>query len=507
MLQFMRSFQGTSAPDDILEGIALGDIGAICLFAYTNVRSPEQLRRLTDQLHQTALDYGHLPPLIGIDQEGGQLMAITTGATELPGNMALGATRSPELARLAGKVIARELLAMGINFNFAPVLDVNVNPANPAIGIRSFGDDPALVGELGAAMIAGMQAEGVIATAKHFPGHGDTEGDSHYEAPVVHHNLEQIEEIDLYPFQQAIQAGVQSIMTSHILYPALDNENPATLSPAILKALLREKMGFNGMIVSDAMDMHAVSRLGSEVSLSQALDAGNDLITLGHITDQAYWAAHFKHKISSASVQRIQTLRKGLHRHLPPVSSVGSLEHKVIAQHIADASITQLRDRQMLLPLRLKSEQSIAVITVKPQDLTPADTSSRVQIRLANAVQKRHANTQAYELTYQASRTEIADILNATAEADVVIVGTISSGSDPSQGELVRAIHDRGQDLIVGALRIPYDIMDFPMISTYLCAYGIRDLSTEALTRVIFGEIRAQGILPCHIPDIEVEAN
>src|SRR5688572_17576366 len=179
MEQVMFSFHGLTPPSEILEAVRAGRAGAFCLFAHKNVESPAQVRRLCEALHQAAREGNQPPPIIGIDQEGGQLIAITMGATELPGNMALGATRSPELARKAGYVLGRELLAMGINMNFAPSLDVNTHPDNPVIGIRSFSDDSHLVAELGAALIEGMQAQGVMASAKHFPGHGATATDSH----------------------------------------------------------------------------------------------------------------------------------------------------------------------------------------------------------------------------------------------------------------------------------------------------------------------------------------
>ncbi|CAG1773069.1 partial Beta-hexosaminidase A, partial [uncultured bacterium] len=188
MIQLMHSFRGTTLPEAVREAVRRGEIAAFCLFNF-NVVSPAQLRELTLALYAAAAEGGLPPPIIGMDQEGGQLIAVSEGTTELPGNMALGATRSPELAEQAGRVLGRELLAMGVNMNFAPSLDINNNPANPAIGIRSFGDDPNLVSVLGRALIRGIQAEGVIATAKHFPGMGDIESDSHFALPVVPHSL------------------------------------------------------------------------------------------------------------------------------------------------------------------------------------------------------------------------------------------------------------------------------------------------------------------------------
>ncbi len=499
MKQLMVSFKGYTAPPEILTAVQRGDIATFCLFTYQNVESPAQLRELNMSLRKAAQVGGQPPPLIGIDQEGGQLIAIAGGATELPGNMALGAARSPELAEKAGRVLGRELLAMGVNLNFAPSLDVNINPDNPVVGIRSFGDDPALVAELGIAQIRGMQAEGVIATAKHFPGHGDTGVDSHHEAPIVDHSINRMRSIELLPFQSAIEAGVTAVMTSHILFTAVDDQKPATLSSKILEGLLRQQMGFEGLIISDAMDMYAVARYGWQESVQAALEAGNDLVLLGHLPNQLELNRLLSQWHRPASDARIFQARQSSPAELPPLSVVGCAEHQAIAQEIADRSITLVRDNGVL-PLRLSPDDQITVVTIRPSDLTPADTSSQVAMTLGAALQKRHPNVTIFEISYHASENELAGILEATREADILIIGTINAEQDAHQGHLVRAIWERGQRPIVIAMRTPYDLASFPMIETYLCAYGIREVTTEAIAKVLFGEIGATGILPCAIP-------
>ncbi|HRL13531.1 MAG TPA: glycoside hydrolase family 3 protein, partial [Aggregatilineales bacterium] len=280
----MYSFRGSLPPPEFVAAVRSGEAAAFCLFNY-NAGTPQAVRALTEPLYAAARD-GHLPPpILGIDQEGGQLMAVTGGATELPGNMALGATRSARLAVDAGRVLGRELLALGVNMNFAPSLDVNNNPANPVIGIRSFGESPALVAELGIAVMRGIESEGVIATLKHFPGHGDVQGDTHHVAPVVKHPRAYLENVEFYPFREAIDAGARAVMSSHLIFEAVDADNPATLSPAVMTGLLRGEMGFSGLTLTDAMDMYAVARFGTP-GIRQALDAGNDLVLLGHIPDQ-----------------------------------------------------------------------------------------------------------------------------------------------------------------------------------------------------------------------------
>ena len=499
----MHSFEGYNAPEEVLKGVRRGEIAAVCLFANKNVASPQQVRELTLSLRQAAQEGGFLPPLIGIDQEGGQLIAIEGGATELPGNMALGATRSASLAEQAGRVTARELLAMGLNLNFAPSLDVNVNPANPVIGIRSFGDSPILVGELGTAFIRGMQNEGVLATAKHFPGHGDTEGDTHYGLPVVAHTRERMEEIELAPFRAAIRAEVGAIMTAHVLFPVLDDQNAATMSKTVLDGFLRHTLGFRGLIITDAMDMWAVAQFGAVPSITQALTAGADLVLLGHLPDQIALHKNLASLARPEALARIVAARRQATTELPPLSVVGCVEHQAIAQEIADRSITVVR-RDNQWPLDLDQDDLVAVITPTPLDLTPADTSSHVNIVLADSIRRRHARTEAFELSPQASDAEVAAILEGIKPARVVIVGTINAVQNSAQAALVQALEERGPSPLVVALRTPYDLMAFPMVTNYLCAYGIRPVTMEAIARVLFGEIEPTGILPCAIPGLTV---
>lgn len=500
MAQLMHSFRGLEPPPEILDGVRRGDIASFCLFAY-NFDSLEQFRRLTTRLSDAAREGGLPPPILGIDQEGGQLIPIRDGATLLPGNMALGATRSPELARQAGRVLARELLAVGCNLNFAPVLDLNSNPDNLAVGIRAFGDRPADVAAMGCALIDGMQAEGVLATAKHFPGHGDTSVDSHFAVPTITRTLPELEAADLSPFAEAVRSGVGAVMTGHILVPALDAENVATVSPRILGDVLRRRMGFDGLILSDAMDMHAVNRLGMRESVRAALRAGVDLVLLAHLPEQIQMTTEMMAEENAAARARIARARQGVPHVLPALDVIGCDEHQAVAQAIADAAITRVRDDGQL-PLRPSEDDEIAVITVRQVNLTPADTSAGEHIALADAIRARHPRTTAYEIGYRASSSDITDVLDAVVDADRVVVGTICADQDLGQAALVRELHQRGQRPIVVALRTPYDLRAFPEIETYLCAYSARPAATEAVARVLFGEIEARGVLPCTLPGL-----
>ena len=492
----MVSFRGRHAPDWVLDGVHRGDIASFCICAH-NIASPSQLRELALSLRDAARDGGRPPPLVGIDQEGGQLMAVTGGATELPGNMALGATRNPRLAERAGRVLGRELLAMGCSMDFAPVLDLAVHPENPVIGIRAFGDEPALVAELGASMIRGMQTAGVVATAKHFPGHGDTLVDSHHAVPQIRRTREQLDAVELAPFRAAIAAGVGAVMTAHAIYPSLDDV-PATLSPRILGRLLRDELAFDGLVVTDAMDMSAVGHLSPERRSAAALAAGNDLVLLGHLQDQAKLIAALRPRYAPHALARIERARRALPVERPSLDLVGCAEHRALAQEIADAAVTAVRAAR--LPLRPAVDDTIAVVTVEAGDLTPADTSSRAHVRFAEQVTARHPRTLALNLPYRAPQAEIASLVAAVADAASVVVGTIDAANDPSQAAFLAALRNAGHAPIVVALRTPFDLMAAPWLETYLCAYGLRAPNTEAAVRVLFGEIEARGMLPCALP-------
>jgi beta-N-acetylhexosaminidase len=248
-------FRGTEVPYDLARLLAQGRVGGVVLFS-RNIESPEQLRELCDSLHQAAPP--ELPPLIAIDQEGGRVQRLRAPWTEWPPMRRLGDRDEPEATRAFADALARELADLRIHLDFAPVVDVDTNPQNPVIGDRSFGREPARVIRHARAVIEGLQAGGVAACAKHFPGHGDTDTDSHLRLPRVRHDLHRLREVELAPFAAAVEAGVASIMTAHVVFEAIDRRRPATLSPEVM-ALLREELRYDGVVFSDDLEMKAIA--------------------------------------------------------------------------------------------------------------------------------------------------------------------------------------------------------------------------------------------------------
>jgi beta-N-acetylhexosaminidase len=277
--RFMVGFDGHTASPDVKRMIRDYGVGHVILFK-RNVDGPEQVAELVRELQEVARDAGHaLPLLVAVDQEGGRVARLREPWTVWPPMRAVGRTGSEDIARKVGAALAAELSACGIRYDFAPDVDVDTNPKNPIIGDRSFGDDPDLVGRLGAAMIRGLQEGGVAACAKHFPGHGDTDVDSHLELPAVDHPRSRLEEVELPPFRKAIEAGVASIMTAHVVVRSLDDAVPATLSRRVIDGLLRKEMKYDGMIVSDDLEMKAIAKhWGVGPGAVAAAKAGCDLL-------------------------------------------------------------------------------------------------------------------------------------------------------------------------------------------------------------------------------------
>lgn len=292
---FQVGFHSKKVDEKIKDLIKNYHVGGVIYFS-RNVENLEQVELLSKNLQNLALNSAAgIPLFISVDQEGGSIRRIKD-LTYYPANAVFGAAGEEKLIKKAAAVTAKELKNIGINVNLAPVLDVNNNPNNTVIGERSFGSDPDLVAKMGAAYIEGLQSQGLIATAKHFPGHGDTRLDSHFDLPVIDHDKSRLEQIELYPFKKAIEVGVKSIMTTHIYFPAIEKEPgiPASLSKSVLSDLLRKELKFKGIIITDCMEMGAITNSFGTVEASlRAIKAGADIVLISHSYDQQKKAIEF----------------------------------------------------------------------------------------------------------------------------------------------------------------------------------------------------------------------
>jgi beta-N-acetylhexosaminidase len=350
--RFLVGFEGQAASPDVKALIREFGVGGIVLFA-RNVADPTQLAELVRELQGLARDAGHERPLlVAVDQEGGRVARLREPWTVWPPARAVGRTESVELARRVGQAIGEELAACGIRYDFAPCVDVDTNPKNPVIGDRSFGPDPELVGRLGVATIEGLQASGVAAAAKHFPGHGDTELDSHHDLPAVDHSRSRLEDVELRPFRAAVAAGVASVMTSHIVVRELDDARPATLSHAVITGLLRGELGYDGVVVTDDLEMKAVAAryTPGEIAVGAA-KAGCDLLEFCKTADvqvpaiealvRACESGEIPFKEAEAAEARVQAFKDrflaGYRDPEPRLARevAGSAAHRALAEQVA----------------------------------------------------------------------------------------------------------------------------------------------------------------------------
>ena len=523
-VRFLRSFDGLEPSAEILAAISERHASGVTLFRARNVSTPEQVRRLCAAL-QAARPAVDPPLVIGLDQEGGQLQAVGDGATAWPGNLALGATGSEELACKAGRAIGAEVAALGGTLVYAPVCDVLQRSSATPLGTRPFGDDPQQVSRLAAAMTAGLQEAGIAATLKHFPGHGSAAADSHKALPVVGHDLAELHECELPPFVAGISAGVRAVLPGHLAVPALTGgvEIPATISRAILEGLLRDELGFRGVTVSDALDMAGAAHGGGlGGTVGAAADAGMDLLLLNHPADveeaafeslrEAFESGAVDPTRAEAAHHRIMALRSQLAGIVQPsIDVVGCAEHRALAREIAEASVTLVRDPAGLVPLNVTADGHVAVVAPAPVDLTPAETSSYLQIGLARALRERGLAVDEFTMPLDPTPADIAALEAATAGHAITLVCTFDAVSFPGQASLVSRLADAGAGAVVAtgpggarrvvavALRSPYDVALFPAAVASICTYGIQPPQIEALTDALLGRILFAGRLPVRL--------
>ncbi|KGN40661.1 glycoside hydrolase family 3 protein [Knoellia aerolata] len=504
---------GVATPAEVVQKYHLG---GVIYFAWTDsVKNPQQIAGLSNGLQQAALAQDSkvdIPLGISIDQEQGVVTRIGPPATQFPGSMALGAGRSAEDARTAAAITGKELRAMGVNTNFAPVADVNVNPLNPVIGTRSFSSDPALAADLVAAQVAGYQEDGrVSASAKHFPGHGDTATDSHVAFPVITHTREQWEQLDAPPFKAAIAQGIDMIMTAHLAFPALDDSgNPATLSKPILTDLLRGELGYQGVIVTDALEMQGVRELYGDAEVAvRALEAGVDQLLMTPAMDEAYaavLAAVESGRISAADldakVRRVLELkvRRGIvdDPMVDPAATgslVGTADHLSTADAVTNRTSTLVANDDGVLPMAVGGKK----VLVTGYGVTTTQI-------LADGLTASGATTTVHQTGTSPTDAQVASAVAAAQGKDAVVVTTMKAWDTTTtdkragQQKLVKALQDIGIPVVVVATRDPYDIAYLPGTATYLATYSYSPVAIRAAARVITGQVAPTGKLPVDIP-------
>ncbi len=518
----MVGFSGQSVADspELTSLIGTYHVGGVVLLE-ANAHDPQQLSALTHGLQSLATSTGAcIPVFTAINHEGGTVVRITEGATGFPGNMAVAATGRTEYAYVSAALAAQELRAMGINMNLAPVLDVNDNPYNPVIGARSFGADPALVVELGRLAVRGSQENGVIAVAKHFPGHGSVSADSHELLPRLDAPLEKLWQRELPPFQAAIQEHVGGIMTAHLNVPALDaSGRPATLSRKVLTDLLRQQMGYDGLIMTDSLGMGAISaNRGQAQAAVEAVQAGADVVLStspmsAHIAIiQQLADAVRQGKLSAEridqSVLRILRFKYayGLFEPSAPFDAqrVGTPGHQAVANEIARQAVTLMRNDARQIPL---PPPPARLLVISPNTLPPAASSKGTLFGELLRGQGYRVTELVLNLDSPLNRTQV--YASATAQAsthDLIIFGEWElikryvNSNDTWQERLIADLGKSGCPLIVVAWHNPAAILRCPQVSTFLTAYDNTRAQVAAVVAVLVGSQLPAGHLPMPLP-------
>ena len=488
-------FQGTSLSGELRDFLTENSFGGVILFS-RNIISFDQWNTLTTSLQELQRSRNKLPYLIAIDEEGGTVSRMPDDSATLPGARALSQTGDPHLASTCGSVVGNTLRAMGCNLNLAPVLDVNVNPMNPGIGIRSFGDDPHRVSTYATAFYRGMKDAGILACAKHFPGKGDILRDSHKTLPNCSCTKDQIEDIHLPPFISTIREHIPCVMTSHAKYPSIDPDNPGTLSKTILNEILRKKLKFTGLILSDDLEMGAMRECGSIGETAyRAIMAGCDMLLICHSKQQIEEAQEYlRDKVGTDTAfqkrckdayDRIQNIKTNLL--WPKKISKFDLPIHATAHAVAKKAITQLRDISNLLPVtRIKSGKPILLCGSQFRSAVEVEIIGRAPFDIQDL--HRHLAQKLKDirlLSWNLSPEQ--SVVNTIKAHDfdqysLIIVCTNNAGLFAPQKDIIEHIIHNAHDItIVVAVKNPEDIDLFPKASTAIATYGYNRVNIESL--------------------------
>jgi beta-N-acetylhexosaminidase len=506
----MLAFEGTEVPDWLRTRLVESPPAGVTLFREWNMTSPEQVAELTAELQEA--NRSPLPLLIAVDQEGGQLLGLP-GSTPFAGNMALGAAADLDLARAVANRMGQELAGVGINVNYAPVADVASRPDNPSLGIRSFGDAPTVVADMTRAMIEGFHQGGVAATAKHFPGKGEAKVDPHYELPLLDLDRDRLDSVELPAFRSAFEAGTDLLMMGHYVVPSITGsiDLPISASEQGINGFVRAEMGYQGLVITDALDMGALDQGPAQVvEVIAMLRGGTDLLLCMPdlaLQDRVRVAVErgasrglIPAQTLSVSRLRIDQLRRSLRVRPSRPELVGNPEHLGLAKSLAMRSITVVRNDDGLLPLPPGSAGRVLSLEPQPTNVTPADTSALYPPLLATSLRSHHREVTEVVYPHNPRRSDIDGIMAMADDHDLIVVGTVAATR--GQLDLVNALLGGTRRVITISLRTPYDLAGYPSAATHVCTYGTHAPTMSALADTLFTGNRQSGALPVAIPGL-----
>lgn len=496
-------FEGYMAPDYILEWLANGQISGVILFE-RNIESPEQVAAMTRQIHEAA----KYPALVAIDQEGGYVARLRKKFTESPGAMALAAGNDSAMTKQMSQILGAEMRELGINWDYAPVVDILHNIHNPTLGVRSFSSDAAWVSKMGVAAIEGFQAGGTAACAKHFPGLGNTATDTHLALPALDTAADSLREVDLEPYRAAIEAGVASIMLTHTIYTDVDPDLPATLSAVIAQDWLRGELGFTGVTTTDCMEMQAITdNYGSGESAVLAALAGIDLILVSHTRDrqqasydallEAAQSGRISDEHIDAAVTRITALKEQFAIQPEGISAenIFSEARQAVALQAARAGVVSLKTDEALLPLQGLTDKTVALVEF-------------ASYRDSNVIEQKEATGLAQYLLNEVPNLKAAAIRGAVPDdelqratelaqaADVLVLATRNANFIERQLEAAKQLAQLADSVILLCLRNPFEAADLsPYANVILCSCGDGTPSIQAVAEALLGSFESNGTL------------
>ncbi|MCQ2410268.1 MAG: glycoside hydrolase family 3 protein [Elusimicrobiaceae bacterium] len=507
--QTLVPFVDVDSADMLRPVIESGRVGGV-LIQWGNY-SFKQTEELIRKLQGWAAKSPHkIPLLISIDYEGGTVHTpITLGFDYLPTNMMFAAANDEESAAAIAYLAGLELKRVGIHINFSPVLDVNLTPRNPIIGVRSFGSDAPTVARMGASLIHGFQAAGILSVVKHFPGHGDTTQDSHYSVPVVKTSYKQMEQIHLKPFAKAISQGVDGIMTGHVLYPALDNKNIATFSKPILQDLLRDKMGFNGLLVTDSLDMKSATNYCTIAGCAvRALESGEDMILLGRYIKPVSVVSQITEEVKNKKLEdRVeQAARKifaikeklGLLSSNQPAVPPAYKAYQAELAKISDKAVTLVRNRKNLIPFTTTESQPPTVCAVF---FAPARFADQL-IDFSKPFLEKGWHVRSYNAALTPRKKDSERAAACAQGADLLVVTSLqwADKTNINQKNAISGLISENKNVVFISTMSPYDISNYTEADTVLATYGLNRYVLQAAAKIILGELQPQGKLPVAIP-------
>lgn len=497
-------FRGTQVTGELEELIREYKVGNIILFK-RNVENKAQVQKLCSDIQKLMVKYNGRKGFITIDQEGGMVVRLSEDCVNVPGAMSIGATGNTDFAYEAGRQTGKQLKNLGINFNLSPVLDVNSNKDNPVIGVRSYGDNPQTVSKFGISMIQGLKDEGIMASAKHFPGHGDTNVDSHFGLPTINKTLEELSQTDLLPFANAIESGVDAIMTAHILYPNIIEEKvPATMSEEMIEGILRGNLHFKGLVTSDCMEMQAIQKhYGTVQGVIKAFKAGVDLVFISHTMDLVRETIEELERVYESGAIPLQNLDESFNRIISykesyldvNVTGLDEMPNQEFVFKSLRHSLTGVNTGSAVMPPVDRDSLFIGCLPYREND------AFNLNIGQPNFPEYMGEK---FECGYKIidkdpNLQEVGEIVKSLGDHSSIVVGTYNGHMNKGQLLLVEKLLELKKPLMVIALRNPYDLQGLPSKVFGLAAYDYTWDNLKVIGDYLESPFELTGCLPVTI--------